>query len=124
MAIVAMLLTLAVPRYFGSLDTGRKQVQAQNITAVRDAIDKFYGDSGRYPETLAELVDKRYLRALPVDPVTEQVDWVIVAPADATQGGVYDIRSSVEGSDAPPRGVSVPVPPKAAVAPAPAGGAR
>lgn len=92
MTLIAMLLTLAVPRYFHSLDIGRDTVQRQNLATMRDAIDKFHGDLGRYPDTLDELVSKRYLRSVPVDPVTESTQWVVVAPADATQGNVYDIQ--------------------------------
>jgi len=87
MAMIALLLTLAVPRYFGALDNGRRSVQAQNIATVRDALDKFYGDNGRYPDALAELVDRRYLRTMPIDPVTDQPDWIVIAPSDAALGG-------------------------------------
>jgi len=94
MVLIALLLTIAVPRYFGTVDSGKLSVQRQNIAAIRDAIDHFYGDLGRYPETLGELVDKRYLRAVPVDPVTELPNWVIVAPTNADQTGVYDIKAA------------------------------
>lgn len=91
MTIIGMLLTLAVPRYFHALDNGRASVQRQNIAAMRDAIDKFHGDQGRYPDALEELVAKRYLREVPVDPVTEQRRWTIIAPPDSTHGSVYDV---------------------------------
>src|SRR5260370_39018784 len=63
MVLIALLLTIAVPRYFGTIDTGKASVQRQNISAIRDAIDKYYGDIGKYPETLQDLVDKKYLRS-------------------------------------------------------------
>ena len=91
MTIIALLLTLAVPRYFRSLDFGREHVQQQNIATLRDAIDKFYGDLGRYPDTLDELVAKRYLRQMPVDPIAASTQWVVVAPPDPTLGKVYDV---------------------------------
>jgi len=91
MTLIALLLTLAIPRYFSSLDHGRLQVQRQNVATLRDAIDKFYGDQGRYPEALDELVSRRYLRQIPVDPVSEKPDWVVVAPPDPTLGAVYDV---------------------------------
>ena len=62
MATIALLLTLAVPRYFHAIDNGKISVQRQNIATIRDAIDKFYGDQARYPETLQELVQAKYLR--------------------------------------------------------------
>ena len=92
MTIIALLLTLALPRYFHSLDSGRAMVQRQNLSTLRDAIDKFFGDQGRYPDTLEDLVAKRYLREVPIDPMTERRDWTIVAPQDTSQGSVYDVR--------------------------------
>jgi general secretion pathway protein G len=98
MTIIALLLTLALPRYFHSLDTGRAAVQKQNLATLRDAIDKYYGDQGRYPDTLDDLVTKRYLRELPIDPVSEQRDWVVVPPQDTTMGAVYDVKPAAAAS--------------------------
>lgn len=95
MTIIALLLTLAVPRYFRSMDYGREHVQRQNMATLRDAIDKFFGDQGRYPDTLDELVAKRYLRQLPVDPIAASTQWVVVAPPDPTLGKVYDVQPAV-----------------------------
>ncbi len=92
MSVIALLLTLAVPRYFHALDNARINVQRQNAAAIREAIDKFFGDQGRYPGTLSELVEKRYLRALPVDPISESNEWIVIAPLDSAQGAVYDVR--------------------------------
>lgn len=103
MTLIALLLTLAVPRYFHALDQGRLNVQRQNMATLRDAIDKFNADQGRYPEALEELVTRKYLRQLPLDPVTEAADWVVIAPADTTQGKVYDVQPSTLAS-APPEG--------------------
>ena len=92
MTLIALLLTLAVPRYFRSLDAGRVQVQRQNLATMRDAIDKFYGDIGRYPDSLDELATKRYLRQVPVDPISELPNWVTLPPADTTLGNVFDVQ--------------------------------
>jgi general secretion pathway protein G len=102
LAIVGLLLTIAVPKYLHTVEAGRLSVQRQNIAALRDAIDKFRGDLGRYPETLDELVKARYLRQIPLDPVTDRADWTVVAPPDEDQVGVYDVRSAAKprgGSD-------------------------
>ncbi len=99
MVLIALLLTIAVPRYFSTIDTGKASVQRQNISAIRDAIDKYYGDVGKYPETLQDLVDKKYLRSIPVDPITGQTNWVVVAPTDPNLTGVYDIRSAAKAAD-------------------------
>jgi general secretion pathway protein G len=94
MTLIATLLTLAVPRYFAALDTGRLRVQAQNLATLRDAIDKFFADQGRYPDALEDLVNKRYLRQIPLDPVSETAAWVVVPPKDTSEGNVYDVQPS------------------------------
>jgi general secretion pathway protein G len=100
MAIIATLLSLALPRYFGSIDKSKEVTLMQSLSVMRDAIDKFYSDNGRYPDQIADLVEKRYLRTMPVDPITESTDtWIVIAPpaAAALKGNVYDIRSGAQG---------------------------
>ena len=99
MAIIASLLTLALPRYFHSVDRSREAVLKQDLQIMRDAIDKFLADRGRYPQTLDELAAKRYLRKVPPDPITESADtWVLVAPPEGElREGVYDVRSGAAG---------------------------
>lgn len=100
LAIVAMLLTLAVPRFFPSVDKSKEVVLADNLRNTRALIEQFYGDTGRYPDSLEQLVEKRYLRALPMDPLTESdSSWTIIAPEDGLKGNVYDIRSGAPGND-------------------------
>jgi general secretion pathway protein G len=98
LTLIGLLLTIAAPRYFHIIDRSRDTVQRQNISTLRDAIDKFHGDLGRYPDTLDDLVNKRYLRQVPLDPITEQANWAVIAPSDGTQGAVYDIRSAAQDS--------------------------
>jgi general secretion pathway protein G len=100
LAIIALLLTLAVPRYFPTIDKTRETILADNLRNTRATIDQFYGDTGRYPDSLEQLVEKKYLRELPVDPVTESTTtWIIVAPADGNAGAVYDVKSGAPGND-------------------------
>ena len=100
LAIVALLLTLAVPRFFPSIDSAKDTILADNLRNTRAVIDQFYADTGRYPESLDQLVEKKYLRALPVDPVADSnATWILVPPDDATKGGVYTIRSGAPGND-------------------------
>jgi len=100
MAIIATLLTIALPRYFGSVDRSKEVTLRQSLNVMREAIDKFNADNGRYPEKLEDLVEKRYIRAIPVDPITESVEtWVIVpVPGAMAQGAVYDVRSGAQGN--------------------------
>ena len=98
LAIVGVLLSIAVPRYYGSVDRAREAVLRENLFQLRDAIGKYYADRGRYPDTLESLSSGRYLRAIPADPITGSPGtWVVVAPADADQGGVFDVRSGASG---------------------------
>jgi general secretion pathway protein G len=71
LAIVSTLLTLAVPRYFSSLQKSKEVVMRENLWIMRDALDKYFGDVGRYPDQLQDLATKKYLRAVPIDPLTE-----------------------------------------------------
>lgn len=99
MAVIATLLTIALPRYFQHLDRAREVTLKESLAVMREAIDKYQGDTGRYPETLEELVAKRYLRKLPVDPLTEVADtWVLVPPPDEPGSRrVWDVKSGAEG---------------------------
>ena len=100
MAIIATLLTLALPRYFHSVDRSREAVLRQDLHIMRDAIDKFMADRGRYPATLEELAERRYLRKVPPDPITDSAStWIVVAPpASESPEGVYDVRSGAPGN--------------------------
>ncbi len=126
MAIVALLASIAAPRYLRSVDRARENSLRSSLAVMRQAIDQFAADRGRYPESLQELVNQRYLRQLPEDPLTGQREtWVTLAPpaddalpasADAAAGGstaappgpaegqagspatgVWDVRSGAAG---------------------------
>jgi general secretion pathway protein G len=98
MAIIGGLLSLAAPRYFTHVDRAKETVLKSDLASMRDALDKFFADTGRYPANLEELVVRRYLRKVPPDPITEtSASWLVVAPADSTLGGVYDVKSGASG---------------------------
>ena len=98
LAIIALLLTIALPRYFGSLERSKEAVLKEDLYQMRDAIDKYHEDRGAYPPSLEALVADKYLRALPADPITgSSATWIVVAPDDPAQGGVYDVRSGAPG---------------------------
>ena len=99
MAIVALLLTLAYPRFFNTYDRSKETILRENLRITRETIDKFYGDTGRYPETLDELVEKKYLRAPPHDPLTESTTtWKLLPPTDGKEGKVFDLKSGAPGA--------------------------
>ncbi|MDD2058233.1 type II secretion system GspH family protein [Pseudomonas sp. GD03860] len=98
MAIIATLMTIAMPRYFQSLETSREATLRQSLSVMREALDHYYGDTGRYPESLEQLVEQRYLRSAPLDPITERRDlWQVVAPPEGVAGSVADIKSGSTG---------------------------
>ena len=98
MAIIALLLTLAIPRYFGSLERSKEAVLREDLFQLRDAIGKYYGDKGKYPDSLDALTSEKYLRKVPVDPITESAaTWVVVSPEDPQKGGVVDVKSGAQG---------------------------
>ncbi len=98
MTIVALLLTLALPRYFGNVDRTKDSVLRENLATLRESLDKFYADTGVYPSRLEDLVAHRYLRKIPVDPITDSnTTWIVVPPKELEQGGVYDVRSGAPG---------------------------
>jgi general secretion pathway protein G len=99
MAIVATLLTLALPRYFGSLDRSKEAVLKENLFQMREAISRYYADKGKYPESLDGLAAEKYLRKVPLDPITESsATWLQVQPEDPQKGGVVDVRSGAPGT--------------------------
>lgn len=98
LTVVALLLSLVAPNYIGRVKHAEEAVLRENLTLMRDALDKHYADAGRYPATLQELVAKRYLRAIPSDPLTgSSSTWVAVPPSDAKRGGVWDVKSAARG---------------------------
>lgn len=98
MAMIGLLAAIAYPRFFSGIDKSREAVLRQDLFIMREALGHFYQDRSRYPEQLAELVDKHYLRRIPVDPITESAEtWVIEPPRSGMAGNVGDVRSGAQG---------------------------
>lgn len=98
LTVIALLLSVVVPDYVGRMKRAEEAVLQENLTVMRDALDKHYADAGKYPGALEELVAKRYLRSIPPDPFTQSPGtWVAVPPSDPQKGGVYDVRSGAKG---------------------------
>lgn len=93
MVMIATLVAIAMPRYFQGLERAKETALKQNLKEMREAIDHYHADKGDYPANLQMLVAERYLRFIPEDPITEQVDtWQILAPPDHGSR-VYDVAS-------------------------------
>ena len=98
LTVIALLLSVVVPDYVGRMQRAEEAVLQENLTLMRDALDKHYADAGKYPSSLEELVAKRYLRSIPRDPFTQSAaTWIPVPPADPKSGGVFDIHSAAKG---------------------------
>ena len=99
LAIIGTLLALATPRYFQHVERAKEAVLRENLATVRDAIDQYRADKGVWPASLEALAEKRYLRQVPLDPLTESRDtWLLLPPAEHAATGVFDIRSGAEGA--------------------------
>lgn len=99
LAVVAMLLSLVAPRYLHQVDKAKEAALKENLAGLRTAIDQYYGDKGRYPEQLQQLVEQHYLRRLPVDPITNQAStWQVVTLEEDGHKGIYDIKSGAPGN--------------------------
>lgn len=99
MAIIALLISIVAPRYMRSLEKSKEAVLKQDLSVMRDALDKYYGDVGKYPNSLDELVEQKYLRTVPVDPLTDSTTtWQVVPPVDPELGAIYNVKSGASGS--------------------------
>ena len=99
LAVVGTLLALAAPHYLGSVDKAKEGGLRENLSTMRATLDKFYADTGKYPDSLEELVSMRYLRVIPIDPLLDSNSaWVVIAPPEKTRGVVYDVKSAATGT--------------------------
>ena len=103
LAVLSLLASLVIPRYLDRVDDAREVVLKQNLVGMRVAIDQFYRDRGQYPDNLEELVTKRYVRELPVDPITQRTDtWTLIAPSGTVvPSGSTHTPSTVTSTQAP-----------------------
>jgi general secretion pathway protein G len=102
MVVIAILATVAIPRYLAHLRRAKEVVLQQNLWTMRRAIDYYSSDKERPPATLQDLVTSGYLREIPKDPICPECTWVEVpGTSDNTNmsAGIGDVRSSAEGVD-------------------------
>lgn len=95
--IIGTLASIAQPNLQRTIIRARESSLRQSLFVMRDVIDQYYSDRGKYPDSLDELVADRYVRAIPEDPFTKSSStWIVVTPEDDSKGMVYDVHS---GSD-------------------------
>jgi general secretion pathway protein G len=98
-SIIGILAAIAAPNYQFGIIRAKEAVLRETLYNFRTTIDQFYADQGKYPDSLQDMADKKYLRDIPVDPFTKSKDsWVILAPPTPTdgsevKGAVYDVHS-------------------------------
>jgi general secretion pathway protein G len=97
LSIIALLLTIATPRYFSSLDRAKEAALKEDLEILRESIDKFYGDRNSFPNSLEELVEFKYIRKVPVDPITERIDTWILIEAELPLSGIENVKSGAQG---------------------------
>ena len=98
MAILAVLLSIAAPRYFESVARAKETALRTDLRLLREAIDKHRADTGRLPDSLQALAAARYLRSVPPDPFTDSAaTWVPSPHPDGATPGVYDVHSGAPG---------------------------
>jgi len=102
-ALIGLLVGIALPTYKHAQAKAKEAVLRENLFILRQTIDQYFADKGYYPASLQALVDEKYIRKLPVDPITRQADWEEV-PADTgtnvdpnQPAGVWDVKSRAQG---------------------------
>jgi general secretion pathway protein G len=99
LAIMATLMAIVAPRYFASLDRAKDAALKTNLRILRESIDKYHADTGKYPESLNQLVQARYIQAVPIDPITDsELTWKTVPPPNDAASAVYDVHSGAPGT--------------------------
>ena len=97
LSIIAMLLTIATPRYFASVDRAKESTLRQDLKILREGIDKFYSDNRYYPQSLQQLVERKYVDKIPVDPITEKSNTWQQLQAQLPLDGIENVHSGAAG---------------------------
>jgi general secretion pathway protein G len=103
MVITVLLAGIGLAIYGNSVRTSRETVLKADLVEMRKAIDAYYADKQKYPATLEALVEDKYLRAIPVDPITNAADWQTTMsdrdPANpSAEPGINEVKSKAEGT--------------------------
>lgn len=97
MVVIAILAGIVVPRYLDRVDDANETVLKQDLAGMRTAIDQFYRDKGKYPDTLNDLVSQRYIRSVPIDPITQSTTTWKLVPSKSSDKNVFDVKSGAKG---------------------------
>ena len=103
-SLISILAAMGLVQYKNSVLSSREAVLHTDLFRMRDAIDQYYADKGKYPSGLDALVSEGYMRKVPEDPITKSSDsWVTVAAEPdpnnpSAAAGIYDVKSGAPGS--------------------------
>lgn len=98
MSILALLASIVSPIAINSIQRSKEAVLKEDLFVFRKAIDDYYADHGEYPDQLQHLVDEKYIRHIPVNPLTEdKSSWVMVRSDQSDDNGIMDVRSDFDG---------------------------
>ena len=103
-SLISILAAMGLVQYKNSVISARESVLHTDLFRMRDAIDQYYADKGKYPSTLDALVSEGYMRKLPEDPITKASDTWVTVPAEpdpnnpSAEPGVYDVKSGATGT--------------------------
>ena len=86
-----------MPHYINSLDKAEESALKSDFATIRISIDRFYANKGRYPRHLDELVNEKYIRNLPIDPITKKANWQAIYVSMDGEQVVYDVKSNAQG---------------------------
>ncbi|HQU86041.1 MAG TPA: prepilin-type N-terminal cleavage/methylation domain-containing protein [Pyrinomonadaceae bacterium] len=101
MFIIIILISVALPTYQRSVQHARELVLKENLFQLRRAIDQYATDKGKLPQSLDDLVQGKYLREIPMDPILEKPEWQSVMGEDPNSAdgeqGLKDVKSMADG---------------------------
>lgn len=104
MFILIILLSVALPTYQRSVQHAKETVLKENLWQMRRAIDQYASDKGKLPQSLDSLIEGKYLREMPVDPVLDKAEWESVMGEDPLSSdgeqGLINVKSLADGTDA------------------------
>jgi len=101
-ALIGIIVTVAAVQYKHAIQKAKEAVLKEDLYILRDCIDQYYADKGKYPDSLQTLVEEKYIRMIPIDPLTKSADsWQIeyseTSDDEMNEPGIIDVRSGAEG---------------------------
>ena len=103
-SLISILAAMGLVQYKNSVVSAKESTLKTDLFRMRDAIDQYYADKGKYPSSLDSLVSDGYMRRIPEDPFTKSADSWVTVPAEpdpnnpSAEAGIYDVKSGAQGT--------------------------